>query len=148
MRLPFRSEGQAELYWKICRRILEETCCGHEGAQLGRERIRNAVYRSFGFNHFPDFQRSFVPTDEIKAWFHSEEQLKSVFSHSIVGAIEVARERGFECGASIEDLVRKAVSAAVEANDASLLRIINANAPVRTPKDDFQTNISLGLKSP
>jgi hypothetical protein len=74
-----------------------------------------------------------VPTDEIKVWFHSEEQLKSVFSHSIVEAIEVARERGFECKASVEDLVRKAVGAAVEANDASLLRIINANAHVHRP---------------
>lgn len=133
MRLPFRSEGQAEVYWKICRRILEESCRGHEGAQLGRERIRNAVYRGFGYKHFADFQRNFVPTDEIKVWFHSEEQLRSVFSHSIAGAIEVARERGFECEASVEDLVRKAVGAAVKANDASLLRIINANAHVRTP---------------
>ena len=133
MRLPFRSEGQAEVYWKICRRILEESCRGHEGAQLGRERIRNAVYRGFGYNHFPDFQRSFVPTDEIKVWFHSEEQLKSVFSHSIVGAIEVAHERGFECKAAVEGLVRRAVSAAVEANDASLRRIINSNAHVHRP---------------
>jgi hypothetical protein len=126
VRLPFRSEGQAEVYWKICRRILEESCHGHEGAQLGRERIRNAVYRGFGYNHFSDFQRSFAPNNQIKVWFHSEEQLKSAFSHSINEAIEVARERGFECEASIEDLVKRAVSAAMETNDASLLRIINS----------------------
>jgi hypothetical protein len=55
----------------------------------------SAIYHSFGYNHFPDFQRNFIPEVKIKSWFHSEEQLEYVFSRALKGATAVARERGF-----------------------------------------------------
>jgi hypothetical protein len=125
MRLKFRNVGQANRYWKICRDILNESCEIPEGAWLGRERLRNAIYRAFGFNSFPDFQKNFVPDNRVKAWFHSEEELESVFSRGLADAIADGRERGVECPSSTELLVKKAVEAAFEANDSVLRRLIS-----------------------
>lgn len=92
---------------------------------MGRERIRNAVYRSFGFNHYPDFQRSFVPDTSIKMWFHSHEQLEEAFSKALTDAMEMAVERGFTFAYPTKKLVSIAVKLACEANDRALQVVID-----------------------
>jgi hypothetical protein len=96
VRLEFRSVGQAERYYKILMKVIQDSSRGGEGDKMGRQRIRNAIYRGFGYSHFPQFERIFVPNESVKAWFHSREQLQDAFSRALVDAIEVARERGFD----------------------------------------------------
>ena len=124
MRLQFRSQGQAEQYYKICRRILEEDCRGPEDGRLGLELIRNAIYRGFGFKHLCGFQRDFTPNERIAEWFHTEEQLTQAFSLAFEGAIEVAHQRGFDTRVAAPELVSLAVGRAVEINDSALQRLI------------------------
>ena len=124
MRLKFRSQGQAEQYYKICRGILEENSRGPEDGRLGRELIRNAIYRGFGFRNFCGFQRDFAPNERIAEWFHTEEQLTQAFSLAFEGAIEVARQRRFEAGVAAPELVSLAIGRAVEINDRALQRLI------------------------
>jgi len=80
MRLEFRSQGQADQYYKICKRILMEKSRGPEGVRIGIQRIRNAIYRGFGFNSFNEFLKVFVPNERIASWFHSKEQLNEALS--------------------------------------------------------------------
>jgi hypothetical protein len=125
MRLQFRNQGQADQYWKICRKILKGASHGPEGATLRMQRTRNLVYRCFGYNHFPDFERNFVPDHKVIAWFHSEEVLANVFSRALNGAMELAAESGFEFTSPAEELVKLAVNAALEANDCALQTLIS-----------------------
>jgi hypothetical protein len=125
MRLEFRSVGQADRYYKILKKVVEDAGRGGEGNKMGRERIRNAIYRGFGYNHFPQFERILVPNKSVKAWFHSREQLEEAFSRALADAVEVARERGFEFHASTEELTRAAVNLALEVNERALQNLLN-----------------------
>jgi hypothetical protein len=126
VRLEFRSVGQAERYYKILMKVIQDSSRGGEGDKMGRQRIRNAIYRGFGYSHFPQFERIFVPNESVKAWFHSREQLQDAFSRALVDAIEVARERGFESQTSTEELTTMAVKLALEANDRALQGLLNS----------------------
>jgi hypothetical protein len=125
-RLEFRNVGQAGRYYKILRAVVEDAGRGSEGDRMGRQRIRNAIYRGFGYNHFPEFERIFVPNRSVKAWLHSKEKLQDAFSRALAGAIEVAPERGFEFHTSIDELTRVAVDLALQANDRALQNLLNS----------------------
>jgi len=129
MRLKFRSHGQAEQYYKICRGILEENSSGPEGSRLGLQLVRNAMYRGFGFNSFNEFQRNFTPNERIAEWFHTKEQLTQAFSLAFEGAIEVAHLRDFETRVAAPEMVSLAVDRAVEVNDRALQRRIEVHSP-------------------
>jgi hypothetical protein len=127
MRLEFRSQGQADQYYKICKRILMEKSRGPEGVRIGIQRIRNAIYRGFGFNSFNEFLKVFVPNERIASWFHSKEQLNEALSRGFEGAIAVVHERDFEVTAPAAELVMLAVNCAVDANERALQRVINTH---------------------
>lgn len=120
MRMKFRNESQAELYYKICYRLVKASTKRPEGAKIGREMIRNAIYRAFGYNNFSDFQRNPVLTYKILEWFHSEEQLTTVFTRAIAAAIELVRERALSFDSSTDQLVKMVVNSAMESNDRAL----------------------------
>lgn len=128
MRVQFRNRGQADRYYKIFRKVLKEQSTGSDGARLGRDLIRNAIYRSFGYCHYPDFQRNFVPDEKVRSWFHSEEQLGGIFSRAIRGAMEIAHQRGIEFTCGPDELVKMVVAQVLDANEGALQSLIKSLA--------------------
>lgn len=95
---------------------------------MGTQRIRNAIFKGFGFAHFPDFERNFVRNERIKAWFHPEEQLSATFSLSFGYASEVAQQYGFQLTQPIEHLVAVATDCALKLNEDALARLLVVKA--------------------
>jgi hypothetical protein len=95
---------------------------------MGTQRIRNAIFKGFGFAHFPDFERNFARNEQVKSWFHSEELLRTTFSLSFGYASDVAQQYGFQLTQPIEHLVAVATDCALKANEDALARLLVAKA--------------------
>lgn len=125
MRLQFRNAGQAACYCKIIRRVIDDAGEGREGARMGKQRSRNAIYRGFGYSNFAEFESTFVPNALVTAWFHSEELLTKALSQAVTACIAEANKDGFEFRDSSEYLTKMAVSMAIGSNEQSLQNLLD-----------------------
>jgi hypothetical protein len=126
VRLQFSNAGQAKAYYRICRKVLNECSSGPAESRTGTQRIRNAIFKGFGFAHFPDFGRNFARNEQVKAWLHSEEQLRETFSLSFGYASDLAQQYGFQLTQPIEHLAAVATDCALKVNEGALTRLLAA----------------------
>lgn len=109
MRVPFKSQGQADRYLKTCEKLLSDflTPPAQEGARLPSQKLRNALCRGFGYGSYYELKRSLAVEATRPIGAFTRDDLIVELEKSFTSALPVGLEYGFTSSVATHTLVQR-----------------------------------------
>jgi hypothetical protein len=135
MRFPFKHQGQADRYLKICREVLELNIVAPAGTILNVQRTRNEFCCGFGYHSYNELTKDLAQSANRLFILPSQDDLRTAVGAAFEKALVFARASGFENEEFDDLLPHLAVSQILRSESSLSLSVTSEKAVTASPED-------------